>query len=94
MNSSSCTKIPHATRAEAIRVHRRLGKRIGYERQHRADGKLQTYFCDECRAWHLGHKAAPAQRPSGLSRREREAARRVGGELDFAGSIQNGGFLP
>jgi hypothetical protein len=58
---SDCNKIRFATQAEA-RERMMAASRKGKKREH---GRLATYHCDICNAWHFGHNTPhPAYRRS------------------------------
>ena len=54
-------KIPHATRADALRVTRRLR------------GTSNAYRCPYCDAWHVAHDNVPAPRRQTRERDHRNA---------------------
>ena len=51
----ACTKIRHATKADAGRHIKRL-KRVGSDTK---PGTLEAYQCWRCGMWHVGHAKPP-----------------------------------
>jgi hypothetical protein len=58
MTRKSCTKIRHETRESA---ERHLAELVAAGRE-RSDRSLHTYWCDVCRAFHVGHASRQRQR--------------------------------
>lgn len=68
----ACHKIPHETKAEAIRQIVSL-RRAGRYKNSYCD-PMEPYICRECGRWHVGHLTNRARLAQGLRKRRRRDA--------------------